>query len=108
MKKLFTLVALLTVFMGVNAANWQKVKEINFSDYTGFPHYVMGYVPEWVNGVMTVYGSDYRYETQENLDGDGDNKWKDGESSVGTVARRSSKRSVHRMPRGCPVAFPSG
>ena len=85
MKKLFTLVALLTVFMGANAANWQKVKEINFSDYTGFPHYVMGYVPEWVNGVMTDYGADYRYETQANLDGDGDGKWKDGESSVGTV-----------------------
>ena len=85
MKKLFTLVALLTVFMGANAANWNKVKEINFSDYTGFPHYVMGYVPEWVNGVMTDYGADYRYETQANLDGDGDGKWKDGESSVGTV-----------------------
>ena len=71
MKKLFTLVALLTVFMGANAANWNKVKEINFSDYTGFPHYVMGYVPEWVDGVMTDYGANYRYETQENLDGDG-------------------------------------
>ena len=54
MKKLFTLVALLTVFMGANAANWNKVKEINFSDYTGFPHYVMGYVPEWVrDGLCT-------------------------------------------------------
>ena len=85
MKKLFTLVALLTVFMGVNAANWNKVKEINFSDYTGFPHYVMGYVPEWVNGVMTDYGADYRYATQEDLDGEGDGKLKDGESVVGST-----------------------
>ena len=86
MKKLFTLVALLTVFMGANAANWNKVKEINFSDYTGFPHYVMGYVPEWVDGVMTDYGANYRYETQENLDGDGDGKLKDGESVVGLAS----------------------
>ena len=85
MKKLFTLVALLTVFMGANAANWNKVKEINFSDYTGFPHYVMGYVPEWVDGVMTDYGANYRYETQENLDGDGDGRLKDGESVVGST-----------------------
>ena len=45
----------------------------------------MGYVPEWVDGVMTDYGANYRYETQENLDGDGDAKWKDGESSVGST-----------------------
>ena len=85
MKKLFTLVALLTVFMGVNAANWQKVYEKSYSEFTAFPYYVMGYVPEWVDGVMTDFGANYRYETQENLDGDGDSKWKDGESSVGTV-----------------------
>jgi hypothetical protein len=45
----------------------------------------MGYVPEFDNGCMTDYGSNYRYETQANLDGDGDSKWKDGESSVGTT-----------------------
>ena len=85
MKKLFTLVALLTVFMGVNAANWQKVYEKSYSEFTAFPYYVMGYVPEWYGGIMTDFGANYRYETQENLDGDGDSKWKDGESSVGTV-----------------------
>lgn len=85
MKKLFTLVALLTVFMGVNAANWQKVYEKSYSEFTAFPYYVMGYVPEWYGGIMTDFGANYRYETQENLDGDGDSKWKDGESSAGTV-----------------------
>ena len=85
MKKLFTLVALLTVFMGVNAANWQKVYEKSYSDFTSFPYFVMGYVPEWYGGIMTDFGANYRYETQENLDGDGDSKWKDGESSAGTV-----------------------
>jgi hypothetical protein len=45
----------------------------------------MGYVPEFGSGWMTDYGSNFRYETQANLDGDGDGKWKDGESSVATV-----------------------
>ena len=85
MKKLFTLIAFLTMFMGAKAANWVEVYKIDYSANTGFPFFVMGYVPEWVDGVMTDYGSDYRYATQADLDGDGDAKWKDGESSVGTV-----------------------
>lgn len=89
MKKLFTLAVLLAMALGANAATWNKVKEINFSDYTGFPHYVMGYVPEWVNGVMTDYGADYRYATQEDLDGEGDGRLKDGESVVGSTTTNS-------------------
>ena len=85
MKKLFTLVALLTCFMGARAADWVEVYSINYSNNTGFPFFVMGYVPEWIDGVMTDFGADYRYATQADLDGDGDAKWKDGESSVGTV-----------------------
>ena len=84
MKKLFTLVALLACFLGAKAEWVEDVKQ-DYSTYNGFPFYVMGYVPEWVDGVMTDYGANYRYETQANLDGDGDGKWKDGESSVGTV-----------------------
>ena len=84
MKKLFTLVALLAVFMGAKA-EWVEDYKIDYSNNTGFPFYVMGYVPEWVDGVMTDYGANYRYATQAELDGDGDAKWKDGESSVGTV-----------------------
>ena len=85
MKKLFTLVALLAMALGVNAQQWEEVYKIDYSTLQGFPFYVMGYVPEWVNGVMTDYGADYRYATQADLDGDGDAKWKDGESSVGTT-----------------------
>ena len=84
MKKLFTLVALLACFLGAKA-EWVVDYSIDYSTKTGFPFYVMGYVPEWVDGVMTDYGANYRYETQENLDGDGDAKWKDGESSVGST-----------------------
>ena len=84
MKKLFTLVALLAMFMGAKA-EWVEDYKIDYSTKTNFPFYVMGYVPEWIDGVMTDFGSNYRYETQENLDGDGDGKWKDGESSEGTA-----------------------
>jgi hypothetical protein len=87
MKKLFTLVALLACFLGAKA-EWVEDKKVDFSTFTGFPHYVMGYVPEWVDGVMTDYGADYRYATQKVLDeGDdqGNGKLADGESSVGTV-----------------------
>ena len=84
MKKLFTLIAFLAVFLGAKA-EWVTDYEIDYSKNTSFPFYVMGYVPEWVDGVMTDYGANFRYETQANLDGDGDGKWKDGEESVGTA-----------------------
>jgi hypothetical protein len=85
MKKLFTLFAFLAMFMGANAANWVEVYKIDYSSNTGFPFYVMGYVPEWVDGVMTDYGSTYRYETQENLDGTGDSRLKENESIEGST-----------------------
>ena len=86
MKKLFTLVALLAVFMGAKA-DWVEDYSLDYSSKTSFPFYVMGYVPEWVNGVMTDYGADFRYATQETLDTKEvkDGGWADGESSVGTV-----------------------
>ena len=87
-KKIFTLFAFLTMFMGANAANWVEVYKADYSSNTGFPFYVMGYVPEWFDGVMTDFGADYRYATQADLDGDGDAKWKDGESSAGTVTNQ--------------------
>ena len=61
MKKIFTLLAFLTCFLGAKAANWVEVAKIDFSTYTGFPHYVMGYVPEWFDGVMTDFGGGYKY-----------------------------------------------
>ena len=86
MKKLFTLVALLAMVLGANA-KWgeQPIYSIDYSTYQGFPFYVMGYVPEFSNGCMTDLGAAYRYATQADLDGDGDAKWKDGETSEGTV-----------------------
>ena len=60
MKKLLTLFALLTVFMGVKA-EWVEDYSIDYSAKTGFPFYVMGYLPEWVDGVMTDYGANYKY-----------------------------------------------
>ena len=60
MKKLFTLVALLAVFMGAKA-EWVQDYKIDYSQKTGFPFFVMGYVPEWVDGIMTDYGALYKY-----------------------------------------------
>lgn len=60
MKKLFTLVALLACFLGAKA-EWVEDYKIDYSTQTGFPFYVMGYVPEWVDGVMTDYGAMYKY-----------------------------------------------
>ena len=84
MKKLFTLIALLACFMGAKA-ELVTDKTVDYSTYSNFPFYPMGFVPEWVNGVMTDYGADYRYATQADLDGDGDAKLKDGESIVGSA-----------------------
>ena len=67
MKKMFTLLALLACFMGAKA-DWVTDYTIDYSSKTAFPFYVMGYVPEWVDGFMTDYGADYRYETQDVLD----------------------------------------
>lgn len=60
MKKLFTLVALLAVAMGAKA-EWVEDYKIDYSTYNGFPFYVMGYVPEWIDGVMTDFGANYKY-----------------------------------------------
>ena len=79
MKKLFTLVALLTMFMGVRAAETVVDYEIDYSKYQGFPFYVMGYVPEFIDGVMTDFGANYGYKTDDEM-ADGDFK------EVGTVA----------------------
>ena len=69
MKKLFTLVALLACFMGAKA-EWVEDYNVDYSKYSGFPFYVMGYVPEWFNGVMTDMGGNYRYVTLDNEAGE--------------------------------------
>ena len=60
MKKLFTVIALLSVFLGAKA-DWVQDYEIDYSTHKGFPFYVMGYVPEWIDGVMTDFGANYKY-----------------------------------------------
>lgn len=67
MRKLFTLFALLACFLGAKA-EWVEDYKIDYSSYSGFPFYVMGYVPEWVDGVMTDYGANYKYVTLDNAD----------------------------------------
>ena len=69
MKKIFTLIALLTCFLGVRA-EWVEVYKADYSQNTGFPFYVMGYVPEWFDGVMTDFGAMYKYVTLDNQDGE--------------------------------------
>ena len=69
MRKLFTLFALLACFLGAKA-EWVEDYKIDYSSYSGFPFYVMGYVPEWVDGVMTDYGANYKYVTLDNADGE--------------------------------------
>ena len=70
MKKLFTLVALLAMFLGANAQSgkWEQVYTIDYSTYQGFPFYVMGYVPEWNGGIMTDYGAMYKYTNKNDED----------------------------------------
>ena len=69
MKKLFTLVAFLTLVMGAKA-EWVEDYKIDYSSYKGFPFYVMGYVPEFIDGVMTDFGAMYKYVTLDNEDGE--------------------------------------
>lgn len=66
MKKLFTLVALLACFIGAKA-EWNQVYTIDYSTYSGFPFYVMGYVPEFGNGCMTDFGAGYGYKTDDEM-----------------------------------------
>ena len=91
MKKLFTLIAFLTMFMGAKAANWEQVYTIDYSSYNGFPFYVMGYVPEWVDGVMTDYGAMYGYLNDEDYEKGGD--WTD----VGTVTTNNGGATYHKV-----------
>ena len=64
MKKLFTLVAFMACFLGAKA-EWVTDYTIDYSTHTGFPFYVMGYVPEWFDGVMTDFGAMYKYVAVE-------------------------------------------
>ena len=66
---LFTLFFFFACFLGAKA-EWVEDYSIDYSTHTGFPFYVMAYVPEWVGGVMTDYGAMYKYVTLDNEDGE--------------------------------------
>ena len=68
MKKLFTLFAFLACFLGAKA-EWVEDYKIDYSSYSGFPLYVMGFVPEWVDGVMTDMGGNFEYVKTDNEEG---------------------------------------
>ena len=52
MKKLFTLFALLTCFLGANAQKYEQVYTVDYASNEEFPFYVMGYAPKMVEGIM--------------------------------------------------------
>ncbi len=95
-KKLFTLIAFLTMFTGAKADNMEAVYSIDYSNYTGFPFYVMGYVPEWYDGIMTDFGADYRYETLDNEDGATSDVIVTTESGVGYYKIQNDKPRWHQ------------
>ena len=68
MKKLFTLFVLLTCVLGAKA-EWVEDYKVDYSQYSGFPFYVMGFVPEWVDGVMTDMGGNFEYVKTDNEEG---------------------------------------
>ena len=68
MKKLFTLFAFLACFLGAKA-EWVEDYKVDYSSYSGFPFYVMGFVPEWVDGVMTDMGGNFEYVKTDNEEG---------------------------------------
>lgn len=64
MKRLLTVIAafMLSVnFIAAQDEGYKEVYKIDYSTNSGFPFYVMGYVPEWVDGIMTDYGANYKY-----------------------------------------------
>ena len=86
MKKLFTLVALLACVLGAKA-EWVEDYSLDYSTKSGFPFYVMGYVPEWLDGVMTDFGAMYAYKTEADV-AEGDNVIADVATDNGTVYKK--------------------
>ncbi len=86
MKKLFTLVALLACVLGAKA-EWVEDYSLDYSTKSGFPFYVMGYVPEWLDGVMTDFGAMYAYKTEADV-AEGDNVIGDVTTDNGTVYKK--------------------
>jgi hypothetical protein len=57
MKRLSTFLCTLALLLvGASSARAEVVYEVNYSDYTSFPWYVMGFTPTFVDGIMTDGG----------------------------------------------------
>ena len=74
---------------GVKAETDDAFYSIYYSAYTGFPFYVMGYVPEFSGDVMTDYGAMYGYKTDAEMES-GDF------TEVGTVTTQSGN-TYHKV-----------
>ena len=74
---------------GVKAETDDAIYSIYYSAYTGFPFYVMGYVPEFSGDVMTDYGAMYGYKTDAEMES-GDF------TEVGTVTTQSGN-TYHKV-----------
>ena len=97
-KKIYLFLAFLTMFMGANAANWVQVTELHFGQFTSFPYYVMGYVPEFYgDGLMTDLGGQYSYKTDDEMS---TYEFKEGEKEVGTVSVNGVTYHKIKVPGG--------
>ena len=56
-KSILALALLMVGVTGVKAETLDQVYEIDYSDYTSFPFYVMGFTPDWDGGIMVDGGS---------------------------------------------------
>jgi len=97
MKKLFTLVALLTMVLGANA-KWSDapIYKIDYSTLTGFPFYVMGYVPEFDNGCMTDFGAMFEYANKSEEDA------KEGGKSSDVIVKTGSGVEYYKISLESP------
>ncbi|MDE7086365.1 MAG: hypothetical protein K2O48_06755 [Prevotella sp.] len=91
MKKVFTLLAFLTCFLGAKA-EWVEDYKVDYSTYSGFPFYVMGYVPEWIDGVMTDLGGNYRYVATV------DDKGNPAEETSDVIVKTHQGVEYYRLP----------
>ena len=72
LKKLLSLAAVAALGISANAEVVEDIM-INYANYTSFPFYVMGYIPEFSDGVMKTTAPFYKYvktseATQEQID----------------------------------------
>ncbi|MDE6003700.1 MAG: hypothetical protein K2G76_09480 [Prevotella sp.] len=73
-------------------AEWVEDYKVDYSTYSGFPFYVMGYVPEWIDGVMTDLGGNYRYVATV------DDKGNPAEETSDVIVKTHQGVEYYRLP----------